>query len=75
MRYVGKTKIKPEYVMIYPIDRGTPVKELEKVSENELNEIAKAEIENESLNNALTAAYSWLEVKVAKYPAQPFALS
>ena len=34
-------KIKPEYVMIYPIDRGTPVKELEKVSENELNEIAK----------------------------------
>ena len=34
-----------------------------------------APIQYESLNNALTAAYSWLEVKVAKYPAQPFALA
>jgi wyosine [tRNA(Phe)-imidazoG37] synthetase (radical SAM superfamily) len=34
-------KINPEYVMIYPIDRGTPVKELEKVSESELNAIAR----------------------------------
>ncbi len=34
-------KVNPEYVMIYPIDRGTPVKELEKVSERELSEIAK----------------------------------
>ena len=33
-------KIKPEYVMIYPIDRGTPAKNLEKISKNELNEIA-----------------------------------
>lgn len=33
--------INPEYVMIYPIDRGTPVKELEKISGSELNEIAK----------------------------------
>jgi len=34
-------KIDPEYVMIYPIDRGTPVKELQKISEKELNEIAE----------------------------------
>jgi wyosine [tRNA(Phe)-imidazoG37] synthetase (radical SAM superfamily) len=34
-------KINPEYVMIYPIDRGTPAKNLEKISENELNTIAK----------------------------------
>lgn len=34
-------KICPEYVMIYPIDRGTPVKELEKISEKELNQIAE----------------------------------
>lgn len=34
-------KINPEYVMIYPIDRGTPVKELEKIPESELNEIAQ----------------------------------
>lgn len=27
--------------MIYPIDRGTPVKEHEKISEKELKEIAK----------------------------------
>ncbi len=33
-------KIKPEYVMLYPIDRGTPAKNLEKISKNELNEIA-----------------------------------
>ena len=34
-------KVKPEYVMLYPIDRGTPAKNLEKISESELNEIAK----------------------------------
>jgi wyosine [tRNA(Phe)-imidazoG37] synthetase (radical SAM superfamily) len=34
-------KIQPEYVMIYPIDRGTPVKELQKISEKELMEIAE----------------------------------
>ncbi|NQU35094.1 MAG: radical SAM protein [Bacteroidetes bacterium] len=33
-------KVKPEYVMLYPIDRGTPAKNLEKISESELNEIA-----------------------------------
>ena len=32
-----------------------------------------APIQYESLNNALTAAYSWLEENVARYPAQPFA--
>jgi hypothetical protein len=34
-----------------------------------------APIQYESLNSALTATYSWLEEKVAKYPAQPFALA
>ena len=34
-------KINPEYVMIYPIDRGTPAKGLEKISENELKTIAE----------------------------------
>lgn len=34
-------KIKPEYVMIYPIDRGTPAKNLEKIPEAELNTIAR----------------------------------
>ncbi len=34
-------KINPEYVMIYPIDRGTPVKDLEKIPEAELNAIAE----------------------------------
>ncbi len=33
-------KINPEYVMIYPIDRGTPAKGLEKISEKELLAIA-----------------------------------
>ena len=33
-------KINPEYVMIYPIDRGTPAKNLQKIPENQLNEIA-----------------------------------
>lgn len=33
-------KINPEYVMIYPIDRGTPAKNLQKISEEQLNEIA-----------------------------------
>jgi wyosine [tRNA(Phe)-imidazoG37] synthetase (radical SAM superfamily) len=35
------TKINPEYVMIYPIDRGTPAEGLEKIPEDELHEIAK----------------------------------
>jgi len=35
------TRINPEYVMIYGIDRGTPAKELEKVPEDELKAIAK----------------------------------
>ena len=34
-------KINPQYVMIYPIDRGTPVKELIKISEEELKKIAE----------------------------------
>ena len=34
-------KINPEYVMIYPIDRGTPAKGLEKIPEKELKAIAK----------------------------------
>ena len=34
-------KIKPEYVMIYPIERGTPAKGLEKIPENELKAIAE----------------------------------
>jgi wyosine [tRNA(Phe)-imidazoG37] synthetase (radical SAM superfamily) len=34
-------KINPEYVMIYPIDRGTPAKNLQKIPENQLNEIAE----------------------------------
>jgi wyosine [tRNA(Phe)-imidazoG37] synthetase (radical SAM superfamily) len=33
-------KIQPEYVMIYPIDRGTPAKNLQKIPEEQLNEIA-----------------------------------
>jgi len=41
-------KINPEYVMIYPIDRGTPAKGLEKVSEAELNKIAK-QVEKEGV--------------------------
>ena len=34
-------KIKPEYVMIYPIERGTAAKGLEKIPEIELNAIAE----------------------------------
>ncbi len=34
-------KVKPEYVMLYPIDRGTPAKGLEKISEEELRKIAE----------------------------------
>ncbi|MFK5857268.1 MAG: radical SAM protein [Bacteroidota bacterium] len=34
-------KINPEYVMIYPIDRGTPAKGLEKIPEEELKTIAE----------------------------------
>lgn len=41
-------KINPEYVMIYPIDRGTPVKELQKISEKELKEIAE-KVEEEGI--------------------------
>jgi len=33
-------KVKPEYVMLYPIERGTPAKNLEKVSKEKLDEIA-----------------------------------
>lgn len=41
-------KINPEYVMIYPIDRGTPAKNLQKIPEDELNEIA-AQVEKEGI--------------------------
>jgi wyosine [tRNA(Phe)-imidazoG37] synthetase (radical SAM superfamily) len=34
-------KINPEYVMIYPIERGTPAKGLEKIPESELKAIAE----------------------------------
>ena len=34
-------KIKPKLVMIYPIDRRTPAKDLEKISKDELQEIAE----------------------------------
>ena len=34
-------KVNPEYVMIYPIDRGTPAKGIEKISNAELQAIAK----------------------------------
>ncbi len=34
-------KVKPEYVMIYPIERGTPAKNIEKISKEKLDEIAK----------------------------------
>ena len=34
-------KINPEYVMIYPIDRGTPAKNIEKIPEDELKVIAE----------------------------------
>ncbi len=41
-------KINPEYVMIYPIDRGTPAKNLQKIPEEQLNEIA-AQVEKEGI--------------------------
>jgi len=41
-------KINPEYVMIYPIDRGTPAKNLQKIPEEQLNEIA-ARVEKEGI--------------------------
>ena len=41
--------INPEYVMIYPIDRGTPAKGLEKISEPELIKIADR-VEAEGIN-------------------------
>lgn len=34
-------EIKPEYVMIYPIERETPANNIEKISRNELNKIAQ----------------------------------
>jgi len=34
-------KINPEYVMIYPIERGTPAKNIEKISKEKLDIIAK----------------------------------
>lgn len=34
-------RIRPKYVMIYPIDRGTPVRGLEKIPEEELKHIAE----------------------------------
>lgn len=34
-------KVNPEYVMIYPIERGTPVKNIEKISKEKLDEIAE----------------------------------
>jgi len=34
-------KVKPEYVMIYPIERGTPAKNIEKISKEKLDAIAK----------------------------------
>jgi wyosine [tRNA(Phe)-imidazoG37] synthetase (radical SAM superfamily) len=33
-------KVNPEYVMIYPIERGTPAKGIEKISKEKLDEIA-----------------------------------
>lgn len=33
-------KVNPEYVMLYPIERGTPAKEIEKISKEKLEEIA-----------------------------------
>ena len=41
-------KVQPEYVMIYPIDRGTPAKNLQKIPEEQLNEIA-ARVEKEGI--------------------------
>jgi len=41
-------KVQPEYVMIYPIDRGTPAKNLQKIPEEQLNEIA-AQVEKEGI--------------------------
>ena len=34
-------KVKPEYVMIYPVDRATPEQNIEKVSFDQLNIIAE----------------------------------
>jgi len=42
-------KIQPEYVMIYPIDRSTPEQDIEKISFEELSEIAK-KVNNEGIN-------------------------
>lgn len=34
-------KVKPEYVMLYPIERGTPAENIEKISKEELQKIAE----------------------------------
>ncbi len=34
-------KVKPEYVMLYPIERGTPAENIEKISKQELQKIAE----------------------------------
>jgi len=34
-------KVKPEYVMLYPIERGTPAENIEKISKHELQKIAE----------------------------------
>ena len=39
LKYISE--IKPQYVMIYPVDRATPAETLEKVSREELEEIAE----------------------------------
>ena len=41
-------KINPEYVMIYPIDRGTPAKNIQKIPEEKLKEIS-AKVEREGI--------------------------
>jgi len=41
-------KVNPEYVMIYPIDRDTPARDLVKISNAELNAIA-ARVEAEGI--------------------------
>ncbi len=41
-------KVEPEYVMIYSIDRGTPAKNLQKIPEEQLKQIA-ARVEEEGI--------------------------
>jgi wyosine [tRNA(Phe)-imidazoG37] synthetase (radical SAM superfamily) len=42
-------KINPGYVMIYPVDRATPEQDIEKISFEELSEIAK-KVNREGIN-------------------------